>query len=75
MVPPNANVIFGFADAKTAEAFRAVIKNRFGLGAVIYRDAKASVHVMGDDTDDGEIRRQVMELARWLGASSFLEVS
>jgi hypothetical protein len=62
------NRIFLCVDAQSAQAFRAVVKNRFGLAAIIYDDDQAKVYVAGDDTDDCGITRQVKALADWLGA-------
>jgi hypothetical protein len=59
-------MIFLCEDAQRAHAFRAVVKNRFGLAAMIFDEAK--VHVSGDDTDTCDITRQVKELAHWLNA-------
>jgi hypothetical protein len=64
----SVNMVFLCVDAQSAQAFRAVVRNRFGLAVVIYDDDEAKVYVGGDDTDDCEITRQVKALADWLGA-------
>jgi hypothetical protein len=66
--PPRVNMSFLFMDAKRAQAFVAVIKNRFGLAAEI--DDQELVHVTGSDTEDGDITDQVKALAHWCSATT-----
>jgi hypothetical protein len=68
---PRVNMSFLFLDAQRAQAFVAVIKNRFGLAAEI--DEQELVHVTGSDTEDGDITDQVKALAHWCGVAASRE--
>jgi hypothetical protein len=66
--PPRVNMSFLFLDAQRAQAFVAVIKNRFELATEI--DEQDIVHVTGADTEDSDITDQVKRLAHWCGAAA-----
>jgi hypothetical protein len=64
-MPPSINLILTFESGDQARAYRALVKNRLGLGAVIYKDSPEKVHVMGDDFDGYPVGRQAIAFAEW----------